>query len=202
MQFMKAALASLSIVFASATAFAPAATAQGTTVVVIDQAKIMRDSAGGQDIRSKVSAIQQTILSELQPTQNELQSQSEALQAKTANMTREAMTQDQELISEAQDLQRKSQAFNERQQLAAAGLQKTENMAWRKFLTAMQPVLQEVVTEKGADVVLDSSSVIYSAPAINATDSVIMKMDAKMPTVEVVRQQVTREELQQAQQQQ
>ena len=54
----------------------------------------------------------------------------------------------------------------------------------------MQPVLQEVVTEKGADIMFDRSDAVYASSAIDATDLVISKMDAKLPTVTVVRQKL------------
>lgn len=201
MQILKAALASLSIAFAGATTFAPTALAQGTTVVVIDQAKIMRESAGGQDIISKVNSIEQTMMSELQPTQETLANESKSLEAKTANMSMDAIAADDQLRSEVQDFARKSQEFNRKRQIAAAELKATERQAWSKFFTAMQPVLEEVVTETGADIMFDRSDAVYASADLDATDRVISKMNAKMPTVEVVRQQINPQQLQQAQQQ-
>ncbi|WP_300378812.1 OmpH family outer membrane protein [Henriciella sp.] len=201
MQILKAALASISIAFAGATAFAPAATAQGSTVVVIDQAKIMRDSAGGQDITSKVNAIENTMMSELQPTADALQTERDSLRARSENMSMDAITADEQLRSEFQDFARKSQQFNRQRQIAAAELQATERQAWSTFFTAMQPVLEEVVTETGADIMFDRSDAVYASADLDATDRVISKMNAKMPTVEVVRQQIDPQQLQQAQQQ-
>ena len=43
----------------------------------------------------------------------------------------------------------------------------------------------------------DRSDAVYAAPDLDATDLVISKMDAKMPTVEVVRQNINPQQLQQ-----
>ncbi|MEQ8559527.1 MAG: OmpH family outer membrane protein [Henriciella sp.] len=190
MQFLKAALASFAMLFTSAAVVAPVAHAQGTNVIVIDQNRIMRESAGGKDIISKVNAIEQSMSAELKPTQDSLASEGQSLEAKTANMSMDAITADEALSSEVRDYARKAQEFNRKRKIAAAELQATERKAWSDFFTAMQPVLQEVVTEKNADIMLDRSDAVYVSSSVDATDLVISKMDAKMPTVNVVRQKI------------
>ena len=109
---------------------------------------------------------------------------------KTANMSMEAIAADEALSQEVRDYARKAQAFNRQRQIAAAELQATERKAWSDFFTAMQGVLQEVVNEKNADVMIDRSDAIYVSESVDATNLVISKMDAKMPTVTVVRQKI------------
>ena len=190
MQILKAALASFALMLTGAAFSGPVAQAQGTNVVVIDQTRIMRESAGGQDIISKVNAIEQTMTAELKPTQDSLASEGQSLEAQTANMSMEAIAADEALSQKVRDYARKAQAFNRQRQIAAAELQATERKAWSDFFTAMQDVLQEVVSEKNADVMFDRSEAIYVASSLDATDLVISKMDVKMPTVSVVRQKI------------
>ena len=127
---------------------------------------------------------------ELKPTGDALASEGETLEAKTANMSMEAIAADEALSQEVRDYARKAQAFNRQRQIAAAELQATERKAWSDFFTAMQGVLQEVVNEKNADVMIDRSDAIYVSESVDATNLVISKMDAKMPTVTVVRQKI------------
>ena len=197
MKLLKAALASFAMLFTAGAVTAPLAAAQGTTVVVIDQGKIMRESTGGQDIISKVNAIEQTMQGELKPTQDTLASEGQALEAKTANMTMDAISADQALRTEVEAYARKAQEFNRRRQIAAAELQATERKAWSDFFTAMQPVLQEVVTEKNADIMLDRAEAVYVGASVDATDLVISKMNAKLPSVNVVRQKMPAQQPQQ-----
>ena len=190
MQILKVALASVAMLFTSAAVMAPVAAAQGTSVVVIDQSRIMRESAGGKDIISKVNAREQSMTAELKPTQDSLASEGQTLEAKTANMSMEAIAADEALNQQVRDYARKAQSFNRQRQIAAAELQATERKAWSDFFTEMQDVLQEVVTEKNADVMIDRSEAIYVGDSVDATALVISKMDAKMPTVNVVRQKI------------
>ncbi|WP_084396094.1 OmpH family outer membrane protein [Henriciella aquimarina] len=197
MKLIKAALAAFALAFTGTTVAAPIAAAQGTNVVVIDQSRIMQESAGGKDIISKVNAIEQTMQSELKPTQDSLATEGQALDAKTANMTMDAIAADDALRTEVEQFAQKAQAFNRRRKIASAELQATERAAWNQFFSAMQPVLQEVVAEKGADVILDRSDAIYASPSVDATDLVISKMDAKLSTVNVVRQKIQTQQPQQ-----
>jgi outer membrane protein len=197
MKLLKIVMASAAMAFSGAVAAAPAATAQGTSVIVIDQARIMRDSAGGKDIMNKIASIEQTIQSELGPIQSSLVSEGQALEAKTANMSREAMVADDQLRAEAEAYAVKAQNFNRQRQVAAAEFQATERAAWTKFFQAMQPVLEEVVAERNADIMLDASDVVWSGESTDATAIVISKMDAALPTVNVVRQKLPTQQQQQ-----
>lgn len=187
MAFLKTLMASFILAMASAFVVAPVATAQGTKVVVIDQARIMRDSAAGKDIAAKVATIEQQMQAELQPTATELETEGKAIEAKTANMTREAMAADAALIAQVQTFQLKAQQYNQDRGVRAQELGLTERQAWATFFEALQPVLQEVVDEVGAEVMLDRSEAVYAAPATDVTASVITKMDAATPRVTVTR---------------
>lgn len=190
MAFLKSLMASLVLVMASAFVVAPVATAQGTKVVVIDQGRIMRDSAAGKDIAAKVATIEQQMQAELQPTATQLETEGTAIEAKTATMTREAMAADTALITQVQAFQQKAQQYNQDRGVLAQELGLTERKAWATFFESLQPVLQEVVTEAGAEVMLDRSEVVYAAPATDVTASVITKMDAATPRVTVTRERL------------
>jgi outer membrane protein len=206
MKLFNAALASAAVLFSTAIVAAPDAAAQNSEVVVIDQARIMRDSAGGQDIIRKVGQIETTIQSELTPEANALQQQGESLEARTANMSMEAIGADEALRTEVEAYAQRAQQFNRNRQIAGAELQATERAAWARFYQALEPVLEQVVTETGANVMLDASQAVWSSESVDVTQSVITKIDAAMPTVEVTRQTLTAEQrqrfLQQQQQQQ
>ena len=197
MQIFKLALASIALVLTTAAVTAPVATAQGTKVVVINQTRIMSESAGGKDIIAKVNTIEQNMTAELKPSQDSLAAEGKTLEAKTANMSMEAIAADEALSQEVRDYARKAQTFNRQRQIAAAELQATERKAWGEFFTAMQGVLQEVVNEQGADIMIDATEAIYVGSSVDVTSSVITKMNAKMPTVNVVRQKMPTQPAQQ-----
>ncbi|MEQ3746490.1 MAG: OmpH family outer membrane protein [Henriciella sp.] len=187
---IKPMLAAFAFSLGTVAVYAPIATAQGTTVVVIDQGRIMRDSKAGKDIQAKLKGIGSSIERELKPTADQLNTESKSIEAQTANMTPQAMRADAALKTKVETYARKAQDFNRRRQIASGELQLTERKAWSDFYTALRPVLQEVVTEKGAQLMVDRAEAVYTDPSIDVTALVISKMDAKTPTISVVRQKM------------
>ena len=188
MNMFKKLLAAAVLATASIAVAAPVAAAQGTKVVVIDQARVMRESLGGKDIQAKLQGIEDAIAREMKPTADSLTSEGKAIEAKSANMTDEAIRADTALQAEVQAYVAKAQQFNQRRQVASQEIQLTERKAWSDFFRALQPVLQEVVTETGAQVMMDRSDLIFADPAIDSTALVISKLDARSPTMVVTRQ--------------
>ena len=176
-----------SLVFASLAYPTPSADAQGATIVVIDQARILRESAGGQDLQRKLQAINQTIQSELQSEQSALETEGRALQSSTANKSAEVIRADTALVSQMQSFERKRQSLAQKSQIRAQELQQTEQNAITEFYTALEPVLEQVMAERGGDIMLERSSILFAGPALDATDLAISKINATKPTVTVSR---------------
>ncbi len=187
---IKSLMAAFAFALAMPVATAPIAAAQGTTVVVIDQAKIMRDSRAGKDIQAKLKGIGDSMERELKPTADQLTSEGKSIETKTNGMTPEAMRADAALKTQVEAYARKANDFNRRRQIATQELALTERKAWTDFYAALRPVLQEVVTEKNAQVMIDRADVVYANPASDVTASVISKLDARTPSVSVVRQKL------------
>ena len=187
---IKPMLAAFAFSLGTVAVSAPIATAQGTTVVVIDEGRILRTSKAGKDLEAKLRGIESSMERELQPTADQLNTEGKSIEAQTANMTPQAMRADAALKTKVEAYARKAQAFNRRREIAASELQLTERKAVSDFYTALRPVLQEVVTEKGAQLMVDRSEAVYSDPSIDVTALVISKMDAKTPTISVVRQKM------------
>ena len=185
---IKMIFAALALVLTSASVVAPIAAAQGTSVVVIDQRKIMRDSAAGKDIQAKLQSIGTQMANELKPTEDSLGAEGTALQSRTATMTQQAILADAALKSQVEEFYRKTGEFDQLRQRRAQELSLTERKAWGDFFTALQPILQVVVTEKNAQLMVDRSNAVYATLDIDVTALVISRLDQATPTVTVTRQ--------------
>ena len=194
---LKSIMAAFALLFTAPIALSSVAAAQGTNVVVIDRVKIYAESQAGQDLRNKVAAIETTMQGELKPTADKLQADGTALDAKTTGMTRETILADAALTAEVNQLARDAQTFQQRRQIVANELALTERTALAEFNNALIPVLREVVAETGANVILDKSQVIFVDDATDVSASVITKLNAATPTINVVRQRVPTQPAQQ-----
>lgn len=194
---LKNILAAFALLFTAPIALSPAAMAQGTNVVVIDRVKIFTSSQAGQDLRNKVTAIETQMQGELKPTADKLQADGAALDAKSQGMTQSDILADAGLKAEIEQYARGVQAFNQARQVAATELQLTERAALIQFNNALIPVLQEIVTETGANVILDKSQIVFVDTATDVSDSVVTKLNSKTPTINVVRQKMPTQQPQQ-----
>jgi|GEM_PF-305719 len=183
----KTLLIAASLVFASLAIQTPYADAQGSTIITVDQNRVLLESAGGQDIQRKLQAIGQTIQSEIQSEQAALETEGRALEGRLANKSEDAIRADTALVSQMQSFQRKQQAFVQKRQIRQQELVQTEQNALTEFNTALGPVLEQVLAERGADVMMARSSLIAANPALDATDLVISKINAVKPSVTVSR---------------
>ncbi len=196
MKTLKFLMAAFALVMSSLAVAAPAA-AQGTKIVVVDQGRVLRESKAGQDIAQKIQTIEQQMQRELEPTAKSLETMGKSLETKSANMTPEAMRADAALRQEAQDFRNRLQGLSQERDKRAAELQLTERQASVAFSKALGPVLEEVMNEEGAQIMLGASDVMVAKPETDVTSKVISKLDARAPTIAVSRQRIPEQTAQQ-----
>lgn len=187
MALYKTLFIAATLAFASLASFAPAASAQGATILVVDNARVIRDSAGGKDMSAKINAIGQTMQNELAGEASALDAERQSLETRTQNMTREAVAADPQLRTQAEAFAGKAQAFQVKRQRASQELSQTEQAALNNFGVALDPILQQIVDERGADLLLERSVVAYASSSVDVTDLVIQRLDASVPTINVTR---------------
>jgi outer membrane protein len=178
------------LLFSSVAIAAPIAVAQASNIITIDERKVLRDSRAGKDLASKLKNIESQMKNELDPTRRSLESEGKSLQTKTQGKTREAIAADSGLMSQLQNYQKKANDFGQKRGKASQELQLTERKALADFNKALEPVLQEVVREKNADLVLSRSQVVFASDKTDVTSTIISKLDARTPSISVVRQRV------------
>lgn len=187
---LKHMLVALSLMVTGAAVAVPAAAAQGTTVVMIDEGRLLTESKAGKDIQTKLSSLETQMKNELEPTRATLETDGKALQTKIEGKTREAVAADTALVAQLTAYQKRANEFAQKRQIVSQEFQLTERKALVDFNRAIEPALMEVVTEKKAQVVMSKGQVIFSADTVDVTGLVISKLDAKTPTIAVTRQRV------------
>lgn len=187
MSRLKHFLIAITLTF-SAIGMVPQALAQGTSIITIDEGKILRDSKAGKDIQTKLAAIETQINGELRPTATTLETERSSLdQRVSAKQTRQELAADTALLTELDAFNKKANDFAQKRARVSQEFANAERQAFIDFNAALEPVLMEVVREKSAQMIMSRRSVIYSADTIDVTDLVITKLDAKTPTINVQR---------------
>lgn len=171
---------------AAVIAMAAPASAQ-TNVLIMNEERIVAESQVGQHIATRMQAIRAEMDGELQALLTPIQEESDRLNAETASLTPEAIQARPDLMQRIQALNAQAQQAEALRQRLAQELQATQRQAMRPVLEALQAVLQEVVAERGAQILIDRSAVVYADPAIDVSDSVIERLNQRLPTTAVNR---------------
>lgn len=171
----------------TATAFAQ------STILVVDQTRILRESEVGKHIKRQIESIGKSMETELKSAISPLEVEGKTLQAELKALGKTDISTRPDLKSRLTSFAGKSQ----KQQLEAAykqrELAKTEAVAYRKVSQKLEEILKVVVAERNADVVIDRSAVIYGKPA-DVTDLVMSRLNSQMRTVAVVRERLPRKQ--------
>jgi Skp family chaperone for outer membrane proteins len=149
-------------------------------IVVIDRAAIMQFSKVGQDIAKQM----QTYANQ---AKNDLSSQGKALQAEGRNL------QQQVAILAPDVKQKRLDAFRAKEEaLQGAAQRKDEQLklAFGQARAAMEaqlgPILQQLVKERNANLVLDKQAVVFSNNnAFDITGEAINRLNQKLPSFKV-----------------
>lgn len=189
MSLLKKLMLAAVVAVAPVVATAPAAAAQ-TTVIVIDEAKILRDSKAGKHIKAELDKLEKSMENELKPTATQLETDGKSIQTSVQGKTREQVAGDAALVSRIEGYQKKAGEFAQKRGKVAQEFALTERKALVDFNAALEPVLKDVVAEKKADIVLSRNQVVFGGPTVDATASVISKLDARTPTISVTRQRI------------
>jgi outer membrane protein len=164
-------------------------------ILVIDRQALLRASNVGQDIARQVRGFTQSAEAELKGEGEALGKEKQALQQQVAILAPDVRDQ-------------KIKAFEEKQAAFQQKVQKKQNqirygvaLAQRQVESAAGPIVQGLMQERGANLLLDRQAVVIGAPGLDVTEAAIQRLNQKLPTVKVQLVDPPPEMLQQQQQQ-
>lgn len=172
-------------------AFASVAMAQ-STILVVDQARVIRESSVGKHVATQLKSIGTTMDSEIKAKASPIQSERDRLVNELKGLDQAALASRPDLQKRAQDIMTKGQTTQLEAQYLQRELQITEAKALKQVNDKMASILETLVAERGADIILDRSLVIYGGKTTDITDTVISRLNSQMRTVSVVRERLPR----------
>jgi outer membrane protein len=162
---------------------APPAKPVGTPnpkILVIDRAAILRGSVVGQNIMKQVQTLTAS-------AENMLKGQDAALRKEGAAL------QQQLAILSASVKAAKIKAFQAKQAALQQNVQTQQGLIQGGVLKARQqveqalgPILQGIMTERGANLLLDRNAVVLGTVDVDVTAVAIGRLNQKLPAVKVV----------------
>ena len=152
-------------------------------ILLIDRQAILRFSKVGQDVAHQVEAYGNQAKGEIAGQQKALQAEAQQIQQQIAILAADAKA-------------KKVQAFEAKQAGMQAAAQKKEQAIQGGFLVAQQtiaktlePILQSLMQQRGANMILDKNALVYASPdavkAFDITQPAIEQLNQKLPALKV-----------------
>lgn len=161
---------------AAATMAASPALAE-TTIGVVNVAKIMKDSKAATAVRTQLEAKQKAFQAELDAKEKELQTEDQALVKMKDTADKAAFAE------KVKAFQTKAAAAQAQVRTKKESLDKAFAAALEEIQKAAVDVTKDVATEKKINLIVSSAQVLYGDPALDVTNDVLKRLDAKLPTV-------------------
>jgi outer membrane protein len=148
-------------------------------ILVIDRNAILRASKVGQNIVRQVNGYTQGAESQFRAEGSALQKEGRALQQQVAILAPDVKAR------KIRDFQAKQAAFQRKVESRQGLIQGGVFKARQQVETALGPILQGIMQERGANLLLDRSSIVLGTVNIDITGLAVQRLDQKMPTVKV-----------------
>ncbi len=184
-----------SLLFAAATTDGASAAAPGAApaarILIVDMSAVIGGSKVGASIRNQVNALKQQ-------AQTQLNGEGEALKRDRAQIEQQgAILAANVKAQKVKEWQARAMAFEKKVQERGGLIQGGMYKANKQIEDALGPILQGVMIERQATVLLDRRSVLIAPPGLDVTGIVIQRLDMKLPVIKVEPQPLP-PELQQA----
>ncbi|GAB4151651.1 MAG: OmpH family outer membrane protein [Sphingomonadales bacterium] len=161
----------------SAPSFAQAA--PNSVIIVVDFARVNRESLAGKDITNQLEAYGIKLENRAKRLSDELQTEQESIVKQ-----RELVAQDvfQNMVAEFQNKRERAEAEiqekNEQRQRAL-------RQASAELENALRPIIRQLMQEKKANLVLDKNVVFDQLDGLDVTTQVIERLNKQLPSLKV-----------------
>jgi outer membrane protein len=163
---------------------APAPTSAGQTpaptLIVLDFERILQESKAGKSVSQQLQQRAATFQKAFQQQEAELNTAQQELVRQQSILAQDAFS------AKARDLQRRSDELREKEAQANGALQQSNRDAIVRIQQTIKPVLEEIMKERGANVVLTRGAVmLISDDRFDVTEDALKRLDEKLPTLAV-----------------
>ncbi len=169
--------------FSFAAAPAPPAKPVGTPnpkILVIDRAAILRGSVVGQNIMKQVQTLTASAENMLKGQDASLRQEGAALQQQLAILSASVKA------AKIKAFQAKQAALQQNVQTQQGLIQGGVLKARQQVEQALGPILQGIMAERGANLLLDRNAVVLGTVDVDVTGVAIARLNQKLPAVKVV----------------
>lgn len=153
--------------------------APGAIILFLDRGTVLRQSAVGKDMYAQVEAMAKKMETEFAPENKKLQADVQALQQQAAVLSQEVRNQ------KIKELETRRQAFQKKVSDRQAAIQNGLAVARGQVEKALGPILEKIMVERSANLLLDRGLVVLGATDLDVTAVVVQRLNTALPKVTV-----------------
>lgn len=146
---------------------------------VINIQRLMQDAKAAKSVRTQLQAKQKSFQTELDSKQKQLVSEDQQLAAQRSKLSKEAFEK------KVKEFQAKATKAQQEIQAKKAALDKAFAEALGKIQEKVGTISASVAKEKGMNLIIAASQVVWGDASLDVTDAVLKKLDAELPSVSV-----------------
>jgi Skp family chaperone for outer membrane proteins len=148
-------------------------------ILVIDRSAILRASKVGQSIVAQVNGYTTAAEKEFKGTAQGLRGQEQQLQQQIAILAPDVKKK------KIAAFQAQQQAFQQKVQQRQAQIQGGVMQARQQVEAALGPILQGLMAERHANLLLDRNAIVLGTVNIDITGAAVQRLNQKMPSIKV-----------------
>lgn len=172
---------------------APVQTTPAPLILVVDQNEVVGRSLAGRDIAEQVQAYREKIEAEFRPEQEKIIAELKQLQEQASVLDPKVREQRQ------RQLRDRGASLEKRLQERQLQLQGGVNKARQEVAQALDPILKEIMIERGGNLLLQKGVIILGAIDVDVTAAAVQRLDQRLPKVKVELVELPKENGQQGQ---
>ena len=169
---------------ASALTLPTAALAQrapAAVIVVVDSSRIFRDCTACKTAQTQLQSRAATLQTRQQTLANQLRPEGQALQ--TAIQALAGKAPDAALRARAEAFQKKQDDANQELSRGQQNLQSIQANVVRQINARLNPVINQVMTARGANIAVDVDATLAHAQGVDVTAEVLAGLNRALPSV-------------------
>jgi outer membrane protein len=148
-------------------------------VIIVDQARVLHESKAGKAIEAQLQQRYASYQQNISKQEADIASAQQDLQKQQSILAQDAFA------AKVKEFEGHYGEARRRAQESQREFVEGENDARAKVLTAVRQILEDMVREHNANLVLDRAAVMIFDSRFEVTDEVIKRLDEKMPTFTV-----------------
>ncbi len=157
---------------------APAATAS-SPYLVVDLSRVVQESAALKAAQPTLDTKRNALEAKVKTLQTQLENDAKALQQQAQS----GVAAPDVLQAKQRELQQKAQNADQEVATLRNDYGRTENHVVNQILEGSRPVINQIIQERGATLVLNRDAVVFANQSIDITGDVIARMQKSLPTV-------------------